>query len=105
MVGIQPNGFGLTLPSRDARFPARHAFGPQWSRQSFTSGRDRYSHARETAVENTIAPHCVLIIHYNGHDYLGSLSFDDEDFLKTVCEVLKSHTGASISAIGSLDIA
>jgi hypothetical protein len=36
---------------------------------------------------------------------LGSLSFDDEDFLKTVCEVLKSHTGASISAIGSLDIA
>ena len=39
----------------------------------------------ETAVENAIAPHCVLIIHYNGQDYVGSLSFDDEEFLRTVC--------------------
>jgi hypothetical protein len=58
----------------------------------------------ETAVENAIAPHCVLVIHYNDQDYLGSLSFDDEEFLKIVCEVLKGHTGRSISAIGNLDI-
>jgi type IV secretory pathway ATPase VirB11/archaellum biosynthesis ATPase len=56
----------------------------------------------ETAVENAIAPHCVLVIHYNDQDYLGTLSFDDEEFLETVCEVLKSHTGRSISTIGSL---
>jgi hypothetical protein len=58
----------------------------------------------ETGVENAIAPHCVLVIHYNDQDYLGSLSFDDEESLKTVCEVLKGHIGRSISAIGNLDI-
>ena len=58
----------------------------------------------ETAVENAIAPHCVLIIHYNDQDYLGTLAFDDEEFLRRVCEVLKGPTGVSISAIGSLVI-
>ena len=58
----------------------------------------------ETAVDNTIAPHCVLIMHHNEQDYVGSLSFDDEEFLRTVCEVLKGQTGVSISAIGSLVI-
>jgi hypothetical protein len=58
----------------------------------------------ETAVENAIPPHCVLVIHHNEQDYVGSLSFDDEEFLKKVCQVLKGHTGRSISAIGSLDI-
>jgi hypothetical protein len=58
----------------------------------------------ETAVDNAIAPHCVLVIHYNDQDYLGTLSFDDEEFLTTVCEVMKGHTGRSISAIGNLDI-
>ena len=58
----------------------------------------------ETAVENAIAPHCVLVIHYKDQDYLGSLSFDDEEFLKTVCDVLNGHVGKPISAIGSLDI-
>lgn len=59
----------------------------------------------ETAVENAIAPHCVLIIHYNGQDYVESLSFDDEEFLKTICSILNDHIGGLISAIGSVDIA
>jgi hypothetical protein len=58
----------------------------------------------EIAVENTIAPHCVLIMHHNEQEYVGSLSFDDEKFLKTICKLLRRHTGRSISAIGNLDI-
>jgi hypothetical protein len=58
----------------------------------------------ETAAENAIAPHCVLVIRYNDQDYLGTLSFDDEEFLEAVCKFLGRHTGSSISAIGSLDI-
>jgi hypothetical protein len=58
----------------------------------------------ETAVDNTIAPHCVLIMHHNEQDYVGSLSFDDEKFLETVCKLLKGQIGKSISAIGNLDI-
>ena len=74
MVSIQPNGFGLTLPSRDARFHAQHAFGPHGPDNPLPQGEIGILTRVETAVENTIAPHCVLIIHYNGHDYLGSLS-------------------------------
>jgi hypothetical protein len=58
----------------------------------------------ETAADNTIAPHCVLVIHHNDQDYLGNLSFDDEEFLATVCAILNAHIGEPISTIGSLDI-
>jgi hypothetical protein len=58
----------------------------------------------ETAVANAIAPHCVLIIRYSNQEYLGNMSFDDEEFLKTVCGILNNHIGEPISAIGSLDI-
>jgi hypothetical protein len=38
-------------------------------------------------------------------EYFGSMSFDDEEFLNQICDVLKGcHIGEPISAIGSLDI-
>ena len=78
--------------------------GPHGPDNPFPQGEVGILTRVETAVENTIAPHCVLVIHYNDQDYLAILCFDDEEFLGTVCAALKRHTGSSISAIGSLDI-
>ena len=58
----------------------------------------------ETTDPSLIAPHCILIIRYNNEDYLGSLYFDDEDFLTEICDLLQSYIGRRISEIGSLDI-
>jgi hypothetical protein len=58
----------------------------------------------ETTDPSLIAPHCILVIRYGSEDYLGSVFFDDEEFLQKICSVLNDHIGLSISEIGSLDI-
>lgn len=50
------------------------------------------------------APHCLLVIRYNDEEYFGALFFDDRSFAQTVCNMLRNHLGASMSALGSLDI-
>lgn len=50
------------------------------------------------------APHCFLVIHWNQQEYIGSLYFDEEDFLTEIVELLRSCLGRSIAEIGSLDI-
>lgn len=46
---------------------------------------------------------CSHVAH-GDQDYFGSLSFDDEDFSNYIFDILNSHIGEPISAIGSLDI-
>jgi len=58
----------------------------------------------ETTDPSLIAPHCILVIRYDDEDYLGSLFFDDEEFLPKICSILNDHMGLSISEIGNLDI-
>jgi hypothetical protein len=49
-------------------------------------------------------PHCILVIQWNHQEYLGSLYFDDEDFLQKIVGLLRSCLGRPIAEIGSLDI-
>lgn len=49
-------------------------------------------------------PHCILVMQWQGQEYLTSLCFDEEDFLPKVVELLRGCLGRPIAEIGDLDI-
>jgi hypothetical protein len=57
----------------------------------------------EAASSVLTTPHCI-IIQWNDREYLGSLYFDEKDFLQEIIGLLQSCLGRSIAEIGSLDI-
>lgn len=60
--------------------------------------------AVEAASKYLSAPHCLLVIRYNDEEYFGALFFDDRSFAHTICNLLRSHLGSPMAALGSLDI-
>ena len=58
----------------------------------------------EPASGNLRTPHCILVMQWNHQEYVGSLYFDEEDFLQEIVGVLRSCLGQPITDIGSLDI-
>jgi hypothetical protein len=52
----------------------------------------------------SLVPYCVFERNWNDQEYVGSLLFDDQEFLETTYDVLRSHVGCLISEVGSLDI-
>ena len=49
-------------------------------------------------------PHCFLDLQWNNQEYFAVLFFDDEEFLKLICDTFHRNVGRPISEIGSLDI-
>jgi hypothetical protein len=47
---------------------------------------------------------CYLLMEHEGDTYMGSLSFDDAEFCKRVCELLKSQRDRLIKEVGESDI-
>lgn len=47
---------------------------------------------------------CILEMYWNDQIYVGSLFFDDPDFLKKTCNLLQSRVGCPISEVGSLSV-
>jgi hypothetical protein len=58
----------------------------------------------EAASSVLTTPHCNIIIQWNDREYLGSLYFDEKDFLQEIVGLLQSCVGRPIAEIGSLDI-
>jgi hypothetical protein len=58
----------------------------------------------EPAPGNLQTPHFIVVMQWNQQDYIGSLYFDDEDFLQEILRLLPSCLGRSIAEIGSLDV-
>ncbi|MBI4528536.1 MAG: hypothetical protein HY695_32480 [Deltaproteobacteria bacterium] len=58
----------------------------------------------ETGSSGLGAPHCFLIIDWNGRNYFGSLFFDDAEFFKKILKIVEQNIGQPISRIGSLDL-
>jgi hypothetical protein len=58
----------------------------------------------EPASSVLTTPHCIIIIQWNDREYLGSLYFDDKDFLPEIVGLLRRSLGRWIAEIGSLDI-
>ena len=50
------------------------------------------------------ANRCFLLIEFQTERYMGSLIFDDAAFCRQIHDLLQDHIGASIKAIGDLDI-
>jgi hypothetical protein len=78
--------------------------GPHNSENPLPEGEVGILTRVETTGPSLIAPHCILVIRYNDEDYLGSLFFDDEEFLQKICSILNEHIGLTISEIGNLDV-
>jgi hypothetical protein len=58
----------------------------------------------ESGAPSAVALHCILVMQWEGQDYFGSLFFDDSSFREQIVQLLRLHTGLSITEIGSLDI-
>ncbi len=58
----------------------------------------------QPAPGNLTTPHCIVVIQWNGQEYIASLHFDDEDFLQEIVRLLGTCLGRPIIEIGSLDI-
>jgi hypothetical protein len=56
------------------------------------------------ASKTQIEPHFVLIMSWNGAEYFGCLSFDDENFMKRMFDIFRRHISRPISEIARLDI-
>jgi hypothetical protein len=78
--------------------------GPHNSENPLPEGEVGVLTRVETTDPSLIAPHCILVIRHGNEDYVGSLFFNDEEFLQKICRMLNDHIGLSISEIGSLDI-
>jgi hypothetical protein len=58
----------------------------------------------EPASSNLRTPHCIVVTQWNHQEYVGSLYFDDEDFLQVIVGVLQSCLGRPLTEIGGLDV-
>ena len=56
--------------------------GPHNSENPLPAGEVGVLTLVETTDPSLIAPYCILIIRYDNEDCLGSLFFDDEEFLQ-----------------------
>jgi hypothetical protein len=91
------------------RYRGRPNWPPQWN---VTYGPSKPVPAGEVGILTKVeslsttpgAPHCILVMQWNGQEYLASLCFDDEQFLHEVVELLRGCLGRPIAEIGSLDI-
>jgi hypothetical protein len=52
----------------------------------------------------TRPPRIYLIVTDDGHEYIGSLLFNDSAFCREIYALLKRHCGKTIAEIGSLDV-
>jgi hypothetical protein len=81
-----------------------HWSGPHGPNNPLPQGEVGVLKAVEKSAVSPPGPCCVLTVAHGDQDYFGSLSFDDEDFSKHIFDILTSHIGEPISAVGSLDI-
>jgi hypothetical protein len=47
---------------------------------------------------------CFIMMSHDGNYYIGRLTFDDQEFCRQVCDLLKNHYGRLLVDIGALDI-
>ena len=47
---------------------------------------------------------CIITMFHDGYYYVGRLSFDNNEFSRQICELLKANFGRSLVDIGSIDI-
>jgi hypothetical protein len=90
------------------RYQGRPNWPPAWSGPSgsdIPKGEAGVLIKVEAASKYLSAPHCVLIIQWNNHEYFGALFFDDETFGKEICNLLARHLGSPMAVVGGLDIA
>jgi len=80
---------------------------PVWTQQG--TGRNKtlvgeLGVLRQVNGDSRSATRCFLVIEHEGERYIGALLFDDHIFCWLVLQVLKSHIGWSIKALGDLDL-
>jgi hypothetical protein len=58
----------------------------------------------EPSSNTAESPYCFLVMQWNQQEYVGSLYFDDGNFLREFVELLRGCRGRSIAEIGSVDV-
>ena len=116
-MGVKPDrtvsaGLACWVVMRLSQHPlmsyrGRPSWPPEWTCLSGTYNRDPDGEAgvlaniRLSAVKHSFI---VLTMSCGGDCYISHLSFDDPNFCREICELLKHYYGWPIRKIGELDV-